>query len=955
MTATQSPDPLRGARDPSLLPGAAVARLLGTDPDAGISTAEAAARLVRYGPNALRPSPAVPLWRRALRQFADPLVWLLLVAVAISAAAWLAEGGHGAPVDVLVILAILLANAAIGLVQEQKAADAVAALARLSAATATVVRDGRLHHVPAADLVPGDLLELAEGDAVGADARLLGCTGLRVLEAALTGESEAVAKDPAPLAAPAGIGDRLNSVFRGTAVVQGGGRAVVTATGMATEVGAIADLLEHTTVAPSPLQRDLARVSRLLGVTVVAIAVGVMVVTTLAYGVHDLSDAVTVLLLGVSLAVAAVPEGLPAILSVVLALGVQRMAARGAVVKRLHSVETLGCATVVASDKTGTLTRNEMTVQRVLTASGEVRLTGTGYRADGGPVAVAGNLADPGLRTEVELVLLGGALANNAAVTETADAVEVHGDPTEAAFLVAARKLAGLEARADAFERRGEIPFTAERRLMSSVHWHTPLSRLGIATKGAADVLLSRCVAVQHGDEAVPLTTAERQQILAGIERLSAAAYRVLGVGYAWFDRDEHAGVLGRLGTEAADDLEQGLVYAGAVGILDPPRAEARDAIAQAQRAGVRVLMITGDHPATAARIAADLGIAAPGAGATTGAELDRAATDDAAEDGAGAEWLADRVRVSSVYARVAPAHKLALVRALQADGQVVAMTGDGVNDAPALKAADIGVAMGRGGTEVSREAADMVLADDNFATIVAAIREGRRIYANIGKFLRYLLSSNLGEVFTVFGGVVFAGALGLAAAGSGDIVVPLLATQILWINLVTDSGPALAMGVDPEVDDVMARPPRRPGAPVIDATTWVWFGWLGLLMGGLTLLTIDAFLPGGLLPGAGTLAVARTAGFTTLVFAQLFNALNARSLGTSAFRGLFRNRWLWGAIGLGAGLQVAVVEVPGLQAAFGTASLAPAHWLACVAIASVVLWAEELRKLVVRLGRRRP
>jgi potassium/sodium efflux P-type ATPase len=728
-------------------------------------------------------------------------------------------------------------------------------------------------------------------------------------------------------------------VHRGTAVVQGGGRAVVTATGMATEVGGIAELLEATKEEPSPLQRDLAAVSKLLGISVVAIAVVVMVVITLVNGIHDLSDAVTVLLLGVSLAVAAVPEGLPAILSVVLAVGVQRMAGRGAVVKRLHSVETLGCATVIASDKTGTLTRNEMTVQRVLTPSGEVELTGTGYRASGGPVALVGDLRDPGLIAEVELVLIGGALANNASVIESADGVEVHGDPTEAAFLVAARKLAGVETRARAFERRGEIPFTAERRLMSSVDWHGPLARLAIVTKGAADVLLARCVAVQHGDRVVPLTEAERRELVAGIERLSAEAYRVLGVGYSWFEADQHETVLDRLDTEEAGELEHDLVYAGAVGILDPPRAEVLDAIAEARRAGVRVLMITGDHPATAARIATDLGIAAPGDPVTTGAQL----------DAGGPALLAERVRTGPVYARVSPAHKLALVRGLQAAGQVVAMTGDGVNDAPALKAADIGVAMGRGGTEVSREAADLVLADDNFATIVAAVREGRRIFDNIGKFLRYLLSSNLGEVCTVFGGVVFAGWLGLTAGGPDEFAVPLLATQILWINLVTDSAPALAMGVDPEVEDVMSRPPRRAGAPVIDLPTWARLGWLGLVMGVVTLLAIDVFLPGGLVPGDGSLTVARTAGFTTLVLAQLFNAFNARSLTASAFTGMFANRWLWASVVVGVALQALVVELPWLQVAFGTAPLDAGQWLACVGLASVVLWAEELRKLVAR------
>ena len=945
MIAVTIPQSAAGARspDPACVPAVEVVLSLGADPELGLSRQQAAERLAADGPNTLRQLPPVPLWRRALAQFRDPLVSLLLVAVAISGAAWLVDGAAGWPVDVVVILAVLALNAVIGLVQELRADDAVAALARLTEAAAQVQRDGEPLRVPAADLVVGDLLLLAEGDAVAADARVLHAAGLRVLESALTGESEAVGKGPAAVAGQTPLGDRSSMVFRGTAVVQGTGRAVVTATGMDTEVGSIAELLEATETETSPLQRDIAQVSRFLGLAVVAIAVVVMVVTALVNRVDNLADLVTVLLLGVSLAVAAVPEGLPAILSVVLAIGVQRMARRGAVVKRLHSVETLGCATVIASDKTGTLTRNEMTVERVLTGSGEVGFTGTGYRAAGEPVAVSGSLADPDLVAEAELVLLGGALASNATVAETPDSVEVHGDPTEAAFVVAARKMIGLEQRQAEFRRRGEIPFSSDRKLMSSVVWHHRLDRLGIVTKGAPEELLRRCSRVQRGSATVPLTEADRSRILAGVERLSGQAYRTLGVGYAWFAPDRRDAVLDRLDGDTAHLLEQDLVFLGVAGIIDPPRAEADQAIAEAQRAGVRVLMITGDHPGTASRIASDLGIAGEGDRATTGAQLD-------AND---AEWLGRRVHRSSVYARVAPAHKLALVRALQAGGQVVAMTGDGVNDAPALKAADIGIAMGRGGTEVSRQAAELVLADDNFATIVAAVREGRRIFDNIGKFLRYLLSSNLGEVCTVFFGVLFAGAIGLGAAGTGsEIVVPLLATQILWINLVTDSGPALAMGVDPEVDDVMARPPRRPGAPVISAAGWGLICWLGLVMGVATLLAIDLFLPGGLVPGSDSLTVARTAGFTTLVLAQLFNAFNSRSLTASAFTGLAGNRWLWAAVALAVCLQVAITEVPVLQVAFGTASLDGWHWLCCIALGSVVLWAEELRKLLVRRRR---
>jgi len=942
VTATQSQLPPDGTWEPTTIPADAVAEHLRTSPEAGLTSADAAGRLRENGPNELLPRPRTAWWLRVLRQFSDPLVYLLIAAVAISLGAWVVEGAQGWPVDVIVILAVLVANAAIGLVQEGRAEGAVAALARITAASARVVRDGRVQQVPAADLVIGDVLDLSEGDAVGADARLLSASGLRVLESALTGESEAVARDPAPLAASAPVGDRTCMVHHGTAVVQGTGRAVVTATGMATEVGAIARLLESAGAEPSPLQRDIARISRLLGITVVAIAILVMIAIGLASGIHNATELVAVLLMGVSLAVAAVPEGLPAILSVVLAIGMQRMASHGAIVRRLYSVETLGCATVIASDKTGTLTRNEMTVERVCTASGEVSLTGEGPEAE--LVTLGGEPAGPGLLAEVELVLLGGALANDAVLTVTPTGIETHGDPTEVAFLVAAQRVERVRGRMAAFERRGSIPFTPERRLMSSIGWHTPLARLGIVTKGAADVLLARCADVQHGDEVVPLTAAERLRILSDIERLSGQAYRTLGVAYAWYKPHQHDAVLDRLEGDEPGRLEQDLVYVGAVGIIDPPRPEVLTAIADAQRAGIRVLMITGDHPATAARIARDLGIAAAGDSVVTGAELDSSSPDG----------FARRVADTPVYARVAPAHKLALVKALQATGEVVAMTGDGVNDAPALKAADIGVAMGRGGTEVSRQAADMVLADDNFATIVTAVREGRRIFDNIRKFLRYLLSSNLGEVGTVFGGVLFADALGLSAATPDGIVVPLLATQILWINLVTDAAPALAMGVDPEVDDVMASPPRRPGAPVIDAPMWAWTIWIGVLTAATTLTAIDVFLPGGFFPGTESLAVARSAGFTTLVVAQLFNAFNSRSLVASAFSGVFANRWLWGSTLLAVALQVAVTEVPWLQTAFGTAHLDLVQWAWCVGLASVVLWAEEARKLIVDVARGR-
>jgi Ca2+-transporting ATPase len=454
-------------------------------------------------------------------------------------------------------------------------------------------------------------------------------------------------------------------------------------------------------------------------------------------------------------------------------------------------------------------------------------------------------------------------------------------------------------------------------------------------TKGAPDILLARCEAIQVGTGSVGMDQARRATAVAEVERLSELGYRTLGVAYRTVDTQ---------GPELAEDLdesaEHGLVYLGVVGIMDPPRAEAAAAVGQAHRAGIRTIMITGDHPVTARRIASDLGIVGPDGRAITGPELDELTEEE----------FRATAREVSVFARVAPRHKLRIVAALQADRQVVAMTGDGVNDAPAVKAADIGIAMGITGTEVTKEAAQMILADDDYATIVAAVQQGRVIFDNIKKFLRYLLSSNMGEVVTVVFGVVFAGFLGLTAAtGSGELVVPLLATQILWINLVTDAAPALAMGVDPEIDDVMVRMPRRPEDRIMDRAMWERIMLIGVVMGAATLLTIDMFLPGGVIPGSDSLEVARTAGFTTLVFAQLFNALNSRSETTSAFRGLFTNKWLWGALGLGIVLQVLVVQVPFLQEAFGTASLDPGQWLATIAMASVVLWVEELVKWIRR------
>ena len=931
-------DPLSGA--PAYrLPLDAVLAGLGTDTRLGLTGTEAAERLVRFGPNELAGEEPVPAWRRFLAQFEDVLVILLLVATAISAALWLIEREASLPYEAFAIFTVVLLNATMGFVQEARAEAAMTALRAMSAAEASVVRDGERRRVPAAGIVPGDIILIEEGDTIPADARLVDSASLQTSEAALTGESLPVTKDTVPPDGDVALADRCNMVFSGTAATYGRGAAIVTATGMQTEMGRIAGLLERTTDDPTPLQRELDRTGRILGLVVIVIAIVMITTILLVEDVRGASGLFDALILGVALAVAAVPEGLPAVVTAVLAIGVQRMARRRAIVRRLAAVETLGAASVIASDKTGTLTRNEMTVQIVVTASGRVTFEGSGYapvgavhREDGGPI-------DGPLRLELERALAAADLANNASLREEDGRWIVHGDPTEGALLVAARK-AGLKIRdlEDRLPRAGEIPFASERKLMTTVHHDvTDKTRALVFTKGAPDVLLGRCAFELVGEGRRPLTADRREALLRENESLADRALRTLAVALRTVSRE----TLGTPSAHTDPRLEHDLVFAGLIGMIDPPRAEARDAVTKARSAGIRPLMITGDHPRTAAVIARALGIA-PDGRAITG-ETFGAATED--------ERAAIVLDVS-VYARVNPEHKLQIIEALRRHGAVVAMTGDGVNDAPALKRADIGIAMGITGTDVSRQAADMVLADDNFATIVAAVEEGRAIFANIRKFLRYLLSSNIGEVLTMFFGVLLAGRIGLVSEDA--VVLPLLATQILWINLVTDGAPALALGVDPPDAGLMEQPPRPSGEGVLTPRMWWGIALVGVITAVGTLFVLDASLPGGFVAGTGSLAYGQTMAFTTLMLFQVFNVLNARSDEHSAFARLFTNPWLWGAIGLSIVLQVAVVYLPFLQKAFGTVPLAGADWTFCTVVASAVLWLRELSKVMTRPAQRR-
>jgi Ca2+-transporting ATPase len=917
-----------------------VVATLQTDARRGLPDSEVGPRLERYGRNELAAEKPIPAWKRFLAQFRDVLVILLLIATGISFGLWAYERDVDLPYEAIAILAVVLLNATMGYVQQSRAEAAVAALRAMSAADAAVIRNGERRTIPAAEIVPGDIILIEEGDTIPADGRLLESAALQTAEAALTGESLPVSKDVDAITDDVALGDRHNMVFSGTAATYGHGKAVVTATGMQTEMGRIAGLLKETQDEATPLQRELDRTGKFLGAVVVGIAVVMIVTIIVVEDVRSLPAILDVLILGVALAVAAVPEGLPAVVTAVLSIGVQRMARRNAIIRHLAAVETLGSASVIASDKTGTLTRNEMTVRVVVTASGRVTFAGAGYDPDGKIARDGGGPIDGALQVELERALCAADRANNARVTVHNSRWIVQGDPTEGALLVAARKAGvqteALEAR---LPRLSEVPFSSERKLMSTVHRDTERDRVIVFTKGAPDVLLKRCSHELVGGEHRPLTPERRAELLHINDTLADQALRTLGVAGRWLPDDVATADSAHL----ADRVEEDLVFAGLIGMIDPPRAEARDAVARARSAGIRPLMITGDHPRTASVIARELGIA-DNDRVITGRELEQLPHDSRAAT----------VAEVSVYARVNPEHKLQIIDALERTGAVVAMTGDGVNDAPALKKADIGVAMGITGTDVSKEAADMVLADDNFATIVTAVEEGRAIFANIRKFLRYLLSSNFGEVLTMFFGVLLADRIGLE--GEGDtVVLPLVATQILWINLVTDGPPALALGVDPAGKDLMQQPPRPAGEGVLTARMWRGIALVGLTMAAGTLLALDISLPGGFVDGSGTLRYAQTMAFTTLMLFQIFNVVNARSDDASAFAGLFTNYWLWAAMALSVVLQVAVVYVPVLQQAFGTVSLGAADWIRCIAIASSVLWVREISKLLTRGSGRGP
>ncbi len=908
--------------------------LAGVDLDTGLTSRQVMERQQKYGLNILRPPVRVPAWRRLLSQFQDPQVYLLLSATAVAIVVWALEQESGVPYDPLIILAIVILNASIGFVQEDRAERALAALQKMVSAHATVIRNGQQQRLLARDLVPGDLLLLEEGDSIPADGRLVVSHSLITAESSLTGESLPVHKNTGRAARDSAIGDRANMVFAGTTAIAGKGRAVVTATGIETEFGRVSELLGSAEDQLAPLQRQLQTLGRNIGVAVVLIAVFVVGVLLAINAVTSPAGIMNVLLFGVALAVAATPEGLAAAITLVLAIGMRRIALRGAIVKKLPAVETLGSTTVIASDKTGTMTRNEMAVRSLITASGVVEVTGTDYSPEGSLESPQDGDLSAEHWNEIRRLLVAGTLVNNARLDKTEGGWKIQGDPTEAALLTVAHKGGILPAEMrSVYPRIAEVVFSSERKMMSTVHEdrQSPGERI-VFTKGAPDILLASCTHEFVNGNSRPLTPERRDEILRTTGSLAVRALRTLGIATRTIPPLEE------FDPDSPDErtIERDLTFLGLMGMMDPPRLEAIAAVALAGRAGIRTILITGDHPGTAIAVARELNIV-PYDVVLSGAQLESMSDAD----------LVQAVQSTGVYARVKPLHKFRIVRALQQNGEIVAMTGDGVNDAPALKAADIGIAMGITGTDVSKEAADLVLTDDNFSTIIAAVEEGRVIYDNIRKFLRYLLATNLGEVLTIFASALILSMRGGRAPHS--LVLPLTAAQILWINLVTDGAPALALGVDTPAPDIMQRPPRPSNENIVDRSMFLN---LLIVAGVMTIGTLSIFF---LLEGSSSIEHRRSMAFTVLILFQLFNALNSRSETASAFNGIFANRWLWGAILLALALQIALLYVPALEKVFDVVPLSQTDWIICTSIASSVLWIREATKYASRIKRRQP
>ncbi len=923
-----------------------VLRRLDSMAEQGLSDEEAARRLEIYGPNQLVEKPPATFWKMLWDQFNNFLVILLIVASIISAVL-------GDYIEAAAIMAIVILNATLGVIQERSAAQALAALRKLAAPDAMVIRSGARKVIPATQVVPGDVVILEAGYYVPADVRLLEAVNLRIEEAALTGESVPVQKDAAlRLESDVPLGDRKNTAFMGTVVNYGRGRGVVVATGMHTQIGLIAEMLQSVEEEETPLQRRLDQLGKTLGWAALAICGLVFVVGWLRG--HELLD---MFLIAVSLAIAAVPEGLPAVVTISLALGMREMIRRHALIRRLSSVETLGSTTVICSDKTGTLTQNEMTATRMWVDGQFISISGSGY-SPLGDFMVDGRVVDLGQFPAAKTNLWVAAL-NNDATLEASGASDgkgtyrMVGDPTEGALIVAAAKAGTDLAELNrAYPRVQEVPFDSARKRMITIHriehpepedlspfYDDKLAqRYAVLVKGAPDMVLDLCTSYQAMDDRVlPLDENKRMQILAANDRMTQDALRVLGMAYR---------ITSELpSVEDPDALEQGLVFVGLIGMIDPPRPEVPPALEIARRAGIRTVMITGDFANTARAIAESIGLMRPGHQVLTGPELNKMSDEE----------LQREVMRTDVFARVSPEHKMRIVEALRANNQVVAMTGDGVNDAPSIKRADIGVAMGITGTDVAKESADMVLTDDNYASIVAAVEQGRIIYDNIRKFVFFLLSSNVAEIMIIF------------LSTLAGLPTPLTAIQLLWLNLLTDGAPALALAMEKGDPDIMRRKPRPTTEPIINRSMG-----LGIIIQTITQTgaTLTAFCLGliwhlqeTLPPGVNPLIyllrhdwrgvdvqTAETMAFVTLSLCELFRAYTVRSERMSIFQiGVFSNRYMQYAVAISLLLMALVVNVPFLHPIFNTSFLSLKEWVLVVLFALIPATAEEITKAYLR------
>ena len=899
---------------------------LNVNPDQGLTSQEANNRIDAYGLNKLDEAPPTTIWEMLWEQFSDFVVMLLIVAAVISALL-------GDWVEAAAIMAIVLLNAALGVIQNRRAAEELAALKQLAAPEANVLRDGSRINIPGRDIVPGDIVFLEAGNYIPADVRLIETVNLRVDEAPLTGESVPVKKDfRIQLEPDTPTADQENTAFMGTLVTYGRGRGIVVGTGMSTQIGEIAELLQSVEQEQTPLQKRLDQLGRTLGWAALAVC-GLVFIVGWLRGTPPLE----MFIIAVSLAIAAVPEGLPAVVTISLALGMREMIKRNALIRRLSSVETLGSATVICSDKTGTLTQNEMTVTRVAADGEFIEITGSGYNVQGEFLRDGKTikLVDyPAILTTLWI----GALNNDAVLESkrlsTDDVTyRVVGDPTEGSLLVAAAKAGAMPNPLNqAYPRIQEIPFDSDRKRMVTVHtvsdpdpsdispfydvnqrqWYI------VAEKGAPDVVLQQCTHYQdRNDKAVPLDDEQRRRIMLANDEMTKDALRVLGVAYRVareLDNDHD-------GDFMDDGLEENLIFVGLIGMIDPARLEVPPALEVAAQAGIRTVMITGDYPNTARAIADDIGLLQAGHDVLTGKDLDE--LDDAALEG--------KVGHTDVFARVSPQHKMRVVQALRSNGEVVAMTGDGVNDAPSIKQADIGVAMGITGTDVTKETADMVLTDDNYASIVSAVEQGRVIYSNIRKFVYYLLSCNLAEIAIIF----LATLMGLPS--------PLTAIQLLWLNLITDGAPALALGVEKGDPDIMDRPPRPPSEPIINRRMQI-----GIVVQtvAITTITLIAYRL-GLAQYPGQPEIAESMAFVALSFSELLRAFTARSEVYPILKvGLFTNRSMNWAVVSSMVLLLAVIYIPFLQPIFDTAALGWSQWQYLLPLLFVPALAAELTKV---------